>query len=314
MKVLVVGAGVVGQVYGHHLATGGAEVTFLVKPEHAAALEGGATLYPLNRRRKTSPVSFTDFRLLTDVTAVAGQRWNHVYLAMSSTGLRAGDWFRTLAAGLGHATLVLLQPGPDDRRFVEAHVAPEAIVQGIITLIGYQAPLPGEARFPRPGVAYWFPPLASSPLSGPRAREVVAALRGGGLPARRIADAGPMAAFGTALMMPLLAALERAGWTFGGLRGSGLLPAASRAAGEALEVMAHHQRRRAPWPLRAFHHPLLIRTALAMLPRLMPFDLEAYLRAHFTKVGDQTRDLLHTYRALGEHAGLPTDGLAQLTA
>lgn len=35
MKVLVVGAGAVGQVVAHHLAAGGAEVEFYVKPAYA---------------------------------------------------------------------------------------------------------------------------------------------------------------------------------------------------------------------------------------------------------------------------------------
>lgn len=36
MKVLVVGAGSVGQVLGAHLQAGGAQVEFLVKPAYAA--------------------------------------------------------------------------------------------------------------------------------------------------------------------------------------------------------------------------------------------------------------------------------------
>jgi ketopantoate reductase len=33
MRALVVGAGAVGQVYGHHLARGGADVAFYVRPK-----------------------------------------------------------------------------------------------------------------------------------------------------------------------------------------------------------------------------------------------------------------------------------------
>jgi len=56
----------------------------------------------------------------------------------------------------------------------------------------------------------------------------------------------------------------------------------------------------------------VVRLALAVAPRLMPLDLETYLRVHFTKVGDQTRDFLRTYTSLGEAAGLPTGALARL--
>jgi 2-dehydropantoate 2-reductase len=316
MRALVVGAGAVGQVYGHHLARGGAEVSFLVKPAHAAELAGPLTLYPLNRsaRERTRPVAGEGFGVLTDPAATSRARWDQVYLAVSSTALRAGDWFARLAPGLGDATLVLLQPGPDDRRFLEGHLPAARIVQGVITLISYRAPLPGESRFPRPGVAYWFPPLAPSPMSGPRVDAVLAALRAGGLPARRHRNIGAVSGFPTALLMPLMAALERAGWSFRTIREPGRLAVAARAAREALRVMADHEGRPAPWPLRLVNRPLAVRLALALAPRLMPLDIEAYLRAHFTKVGDQTRDFLHTYARLGRAAGLPTEALAQLEA
>ena len=314
-RVLVVGAGAVGQVYGRHLARGGAAVTFLVKPAHAAELAGGLTLYPLNRprRQRAQPVRFTDFQSLTDVSAAAAERWDQVYLTVSSTALRAGDWFARLAAGLGPATLVLLQPGPGDRRFVEERVPAAQIVQGVITVISYRAPMPGETRFPEPGVAYWFGPLAKSPLSGPRSDAVVAALRAGGLPARRNPELAKSSTFPTAMFMPLLAVLEKAGWKFGVVREPARLALAARAGDEALQVMARHQGQKAPLALRLLNHPLAVRLVLAVAPRLMPFDLERYLQVHFTKVGDQTRDFLRTYLALGRDAGLPTEALAQLT-
>jgi len=314
-RVLVVGAGAVGQVYGHHLARGGAAVTFLIKPAHAPELAGGLTLYPLNRprRQRAQPVRFAGYGVMTDVAAAAAERWDQVYLTVSSTALRAGDWFARLAAGLGPATLVLLQPGPDDRPFVEARVPAEQIVQGVITVISYRAPMPGETRFPRPGVAYWFGPLAKSPLSGPRSPAVVAALRAGGLPARRSRELARSAAFPTAMFMPLLAVLEKAGWKFGVVREPARLALAVRAGGEALRVMARQQGESAPLALRLMNHPLVVRLVLAVAPRIMPFDLESYLQVHFTKVGDQTRDFLRTYLALGRGAGLPTEALAQLT-
>jgi 2-dehydropantoate 2-reductase len=142
---------------------------------------------------------------------------------------------------------------------------------------------------------------------------VVAALRAGGLPARRHRDIAPGSAFPTAMLMPLLAVLERAGWKFDVVRERERLALAARAGEQALQVMARHQGQRPPLALRLVNHPLAVRLVLAVAPRIMPFDLEAYLQVHFTKVGDQTRDFLRTYLALGRGAGLPTDALAQLT-
>ena len=61
---------------------------------------------------------------------------------------------------------------------------------------------------------------------------------------------------------------------------------------------------------------LLLRRALfRLLPlaaRLVPFDLEAYLRVHFTKVHAQTRLMLEEYVALGRRLGLPVAQLELL--
>jgi ketopantoate reductase len=315
-RALVVGAGAVGQVYGYHLARGGAQVSFLVKPEHAPELEAGLTLYPLNRApwRRGTPIAWREYGVVTGAAAVAAERWDEVYLAMSSTALRRGDWFAALARVIGGATLVLLQPGPEDRRFVARHLTDEQIVEGIITLISYRAPLADETRFPRPGVAYWFPPFANSPMSGARRASVLSTLHAGGLPARAIADVGRVAAFPTALMMPLLAVLEQAGWSFSRLRAPDRLALAARAGQEALAVMARHRGQAAPRLLRLVARPLAVRLAMRLASWAMPFDVETYLRVHFTKVGDQTRDFLRTYLALGRSGGQRTDALALLSS
>jgi 2-dehydropantoate 2-reductase len=151
-------------------------------------------------------------------------------------------------------------------------------------------------------------------MSGERRTAVLAALRAGGLPARAHRDVAAVSAFPTALLMPLLAVLEQAGWSFRAMREPGRLALARQAAGEALQVMSRHSHsgRSAPLPLRLANRPLFVRLLLRVAPLVMPFDVESYLRVHFTKVGDQTRDFLRTYLRLGREAGLPTDGLAQL--
>jgi len=213
---------------------------------------------------------------------------------------------------MGSATLVLLQPGPDDRSFVLQRVPAAHVVQGRISIISYRAPLPGETRFPEPGVAYWLPPLAASPMSGPPARlqPVLASLRRGGLPARRHRDAARGTPFPTAMFMPLLAVLEEAGWSFQRLRQGDRLRRAWRAGCEAMAVTARREGRRPPPWLRLCGRPLIVRALMRLAPVVMPLSLEAYLHAHFTKVGDQTRDFLRGYLHHGRAAGLPVDDLS----
>jgi ketopantoate reductase len=315
MRALVVGAGAVGQPYGRHLHLGGAEVTFLVKPRHARELEGGMSLYPLNdRRHRTIPVRFREYELVTSAREVAASRWDQVYLTVSSTALR-GDWLPELLAAVGDATIIALQPGLDDRALILRHLPEERLVAGLISLISYAAPLPGETRFPEPGVATWFPPLAPSPFSGPSPRvdAVVAALRAGGFPARRHPDVGKLSGFPSALMMPYLVALEASGWTFAGLRAGGHLATAARAAREAMAAVAtRHGRRPALLALAA--RPLVVRSGLWLGRLVVPLDLETYLRVHFLKVGDQTRMMMDRYVELAHEHGLEAGALEELRA
>lgn len=317
MRALVIGAGAVGQVYGQHLASGGAEVGFLVKPEHAEETRAGFTLYPLNRRRRRrgDPERFTGYTVYASIPDAAREHWDQVYLAMSSTALRDGSWLAELALRIGGATIVLLQPGPEDRDFLLRHVPEDRVVQGIITLIGYRAPLPGEARFPAPGVAYWFPPLSPSPMSGSTARveAVVAALRGGGLPARKVRDVSTRVHFVVAFMMPVFAVLESVGWRFHRFRQSEHLALALRASREAMDVVAHTRAQRPPLALRLVARPIFVRALLRLAPLMVPFDLESYLQAHFTKVGDQTRDFLRSYLAWGRSGGIRIDALERVS-
>ncbi len=315
-RALVVGAGAVGQPYGRHLQKGGTEVAFLVKPRHAEELRGGATLYPLNRlARRTTPVRWGDYQVLTSAEEVGRSRWDQVYLTISSTALH-GPWLPELARHLGDATVIVLQPGLEDREVVERHVAGERIVQGLISLVSYPAPLPGETRFPEPGIAYWFPPLSPSPFSGPSARvdEVVEALDAGDFPATRHPDVSKLAGFPNALMMPYLVALEAAGWTFDGLRAGDHLGRASRASREAMAVVERKHGNRRPAALALAARPFVLRTGLSIGRLVVPFDLETYFRVHFTKVGDQTRAMMARYIELARHEGLPSQALEELCA
>lgn len=310
MRVLIVGAGAVGQVFGHHLALGGADVTFLVKPKYADDCRRGFTLYPLDRKPPPAQ-QLAGCGVITSPHEAAATRWDHIYITVSSTALRAGSWLTELAAATGDAAIVFLQPNLDDRAFLTSVVAPARVVDGTIGFIAYHAPLPGETRFPAPGLAYWFPP-APSPFSGARATDVVSALRRGKLPARHVSDVTRAAPFQSAVLYAYLTALEGAGWSFSELRGGDRLKLAGRGATQALAIVAHQLGCRVPWMIRLAARPLVGRIALRLAPRIVPLDLETYLRVHFTKLADQTRAGMHSYIAHGQQAGLPVDAIEQL--
>lgn len=316
MRALVIGAGAVGQAFGRHLQLGGAEVTFFVRDKYRAAAERGFDMYVLHGRRRIEPVRFEGFAVVSRPEEVAARRFDQVYLTVSSPALE-GPWLPELIAAAGDATIVALQPGNDDRAVLRAAGVPEdRLVSGMITLISYAAPLPGETRFPRPGMAYWFPPLAPNPFSGPRERTaaVIAALRAGKLPARRRRDVPGMVAFPSAVLMPYLVALELAGWSLRELGRGAAGRLGARGAREALAATAAVEGRRPPLGARMLARPRVLRLALAAARRMMPFSLEVYLREHFTKVRAQTLAFVAGYIAKGKRAGARVAALEELLA
>jgi hypothetical protein len=82
MRALIVGAGSVGQVFGHHLARGGAEVSFLVKPKYADDCRRGFTLYPLGRRPPRAQ-AFAAAGVLTAPEEAAGTAWDQIVVAVA---------------------------------------------------------------------------------------------------------------------------------------------------------------------------------------------------------------------------------------
>lgn len=320
-NILIVGAGAVGQTYGFHLARGGARVSYLVKDKYRAQLERGFLLY--RHRLLGSPriIHWSDFGAFSlDALAEVGEKhWDQVWLCIPSTGL-AGEWLEALCAQIGEATLVSLLPGLEDFERIDRVYDPEKIVSGLITLIAYQAPLPGEEL--RPGVAFFVPPMTPTPFSQPastldislqrRAQQVVRALKAGGCPARADAKTPQLGAFAAAVLVPSMAGLEAAGWTLKSFRKSPLLALSSRAAREAQQIAAAELGAKIPFILRFIRRSTLLGTGLGLAPRVLPFDLEAYLKFHFSKVGQQTRQMIAAYIRLGEERELPTRALSTL--
>ncbi|HHO50926.1 MAG TPA: hypothetical protein ENK18_08660 [Deltaproteobacteria bacterium] len=313
MKILVVGAGAVGQTLGYHLARGGAEVSFLIKPEHASAAEGGYTLYDLGAGGRAAPLSFTDLTILTSIDQLQGERFDMVLITVSSSALRSGSWLAELVAAAGEATICGLQPGLGDWDHVRGIAGADRVVWGLIELIAYQAPLEGE-QVPEPGIAFWIPRLLLFPFSGPDARTqaIVSAFRAGGLRSKQVSDTTALTATGAPFLNLHMAALESVGWSLSALRADReLLALSARAVGQATAVAAHELEIEVPLWVRLLR-PWQVRLLLWAAPGLVPLELEAYLAFHFTKVGAQTQASLERWIDSARSAGLDHDALVQL--
>jgi hypothetical protein len=308
-NILLIGAGAVGQAYGFHLQQGGAEVTFFVREKYRTELAEGLLVSCLSGKHKGSH-RFSGYELCTTVAEVAATDWDQVWLCISSPALY-GDWLAPLIDAIGQASLIMLQPGMNDYEHVTALVPRERVVYGMITLASFHAPLAGGAG--DPAMTWWFPPFSSAPFSGEseRTQPIVKLLKRGGMAAKHVRDVVPQMRIGSGILMPVIAALEAAGWQFTTIRTGGFLSWAGQAARTATQVSIPGRQRFFIWFVT---QSWVLRLIILLAPLVAPFNLQAMLKAHFVKVGDQTRAMLNVYIDRATQRDLKTDALRTLLA
>lgn len=310
MQILIVGAGAVGQVYARHLAAAGHSITFFAKPRYVDELADGLALHRLLHFRTHSEV-WRDYQVISTVAEIAARPWDQIWLCIASDALRSPLATEVLAQS-GAATVVCLQPGPEDGDRISAQLAnPAQMVQGLITFISYQSPLPGRSG---PwGMAYYLSALAPGLFSGETARvqAVVQALKQGGMAARAVRDLDEVAGGSEGFLIPLIAGLEQNGWKLAGFAGSPAFARARAAALEALAILAA-ARGASVGPQRLLLSRPATSALLFLAPKILPLALEPYLEYHFSKVGLQTRQMLESYIAMGRRQSLPVDRLQEL--
>jgi predicted dinucleotide-binding enzyme len=311
VRVLLVGAGSVGQVYGRHFQRGGAEVRYLVRPKYVAACAEGFVLHQFAGGSREQ-IRFQPDRVSGSAADAARGGVDVVVLCMSIAGLK-GPWLDELLAHIGDASVLSLVPGLAARDWLLDRVPEERLLTGIITLLAYPGPMAGQAF--ESGTAYWFPPLSPSPIEGSadRVRPVVDCLKHGGQPATVGAGVPAKSAVGTSMFMPLIASLELANWSFAGLKDPARLEGACTGAREAMAVVSSRLEI-APPMARHMMRPFIIRTVLWFAPRVVPFDIEQFLAVHFSKVSAQTRIFLDDWIGQGAELGVEVPTLSHLAA
>ena len=230
-------------------------------------------------------------------------------------GLEAGRSVDELLAAAGDAAIVSLQPGSWVRERLRAA---KTLVRGGITIVAWTAPLEGSAdpveqRSP-PATAYWLPPLAKTNFSSPdraAARAAADGLARGGCPAGVVRDVGTTMAFASAILMPMIAALEAAGWSLAQLRRSRWLGAGLGGARAMIAITAKRLGARGPLIAPLLRGPLAW-PAVVLAPHVVPFDLETYLQFHFSKVGAQTRMMIAKTIEEGREVGVDAGPLPAL--
>jgi 2-dehydropantoate 2-reductase len=303
-RILIVGSGAVGAVFGEHLTRAGARVNFLVRNPDGANARMPRALHQLHLAGRPSTV-----HQMLDTSAQLQGRWDQCWLCLPSTALDS-DWLHQELDKLDPGVeLINWTPDLEDRARLEERLQ-RPVSMGLIGFVSYQSPLPGETR-PGEGIAYWLPPRAAT-LENTRAGERAAnLLKNGGLWARRSRNLPWLAARLSAVMITLVAALEREQWSLEHLRRSPHLDTATRAAREAMAVGAAYLDTRVHWSGQ-LPRTGLYRGLLKTVPPLAPFNLENYLGYHFAKVADQTRLMLDTWIAEGHKRNVEVTYLEEL--
>ncbi|MFO0554127.1 MAG: 2-dehydropantoate 2-reductase N-terminal domain-containing protein [Polyangiaceae bacterium] len=317
MKIVIVGAGAVGQVYGHHLAKGGAEVSVFVKPKHQREAERGFVLTRIPWMGPRVTEKFVPARVLTSSAELAAMpRVDQVWLCVPTPALDDALLHDVCVVGAPRASAVVLSPGYFVRKKVEDALGAARCVFGIIGMSSYHAPLEGstdprELETPA-GLAYFLVPTMLSGVSERRALDAVSTLRAGGCPTKLVSDAASEQVMSSSTLMPIVASLEVAGWSMSTFRGDAELAAlTANSMRESAAIASALVGRAVPWTTSLLG-ALTLRAAGFFAPRVSPFDIEAFLRVHFTKVGEQTRMLLGATLVEGRRLRLSTAALTEL--
>ena len=307
MHILIVGAGAVGQTYGLHFSQGGASVSFLVKPHHDIPDSLPLWQHGMIRKRLQPKIlsGFSVYRDLDDLPSDIDQVW----LTMASDALGA-EWLMALKSAVPENTAVFgLQPGLKDDGLL-ADIFGERALKGVIGFLAYQSPLPG--REGPEGIAYLLPPTAGAigPKEHPAVQIAQRILREGGMKVSRSGELQQTYGRASALSITHMAALEVGGWTFKGFRSKDVKALASEASDEALRIVDRYQGR------EPAENSMFVAGLGPMISRLaslfIALPLETYLQYHFTKVGNQTREMLDTYIELGRSYNMKVSALLVL--
>lgn len=302
-RILIIGSGAVGAVYGHYLASAACRVTYLVRDRNSDNARMPRTLhhYPL----VGAPRPRSQY---LRVVTLADSSYDQVWICLPSTAL-ADPWLAKQLTRIGAQTPVLLwTPDMRDKARIEG-LHPGPLTRALIGLISFQTPLPGEST-PSAGIGYLAPPRSAVIENTDAGKQAAGWLRQGGLSVTLMNDLPVHTARMTALLQPAIAALEVCGWSLAALRQSKWLRIASDASNEARHIGEHYLGARQTRSLPG--KTLAMRSLLWLAPPLSPFPLETYLHYHFAKVGAQTREMFDGWISGGHEAGLPTASLEAL--
>jgi hypothetical protein len=318
MKVLIVGCGAVGQVFGLYLQKAGVELGCYDRPvpidRLKQALEHeGLPLFQISHSHKRNPIPhrLKNYQVVTDVVECQRFKPDQIWFAIPSP-IYYSAWFREFLQEVPSERVVCFAPEGKRDEFLQEGGG-DRLVFGGITFMAWQGDLEGSSGRPE-GVNYWLPPLGI-PLMGTEkgCREVKELLKKAGLRTMlKKQDYGKTLASMTAVISAFVAGLELSGWSFGAFRKSPWLKRAACASREGALSQLSKSGIFTRMLLGILCSSVGFFFVTLLLPLIFPFNLEKYLKFHYLKTRDQTLTLLDVFARDGERRGLPVGNIRRL--
>ncbi len=318
MKVLIVGCGAVGQVYGLFLQQAGVALGYLDRPAKVEELKealghAGLPVYQVTRAHRRDPIPhrLEHYQVVAGVAESQRFQPDQIWFTVPSQAYYS-EWFKEFVQQVPAEQVVCFAPEGARPEFFPPDSGKERLVFAGTTFMAWQGSLDGGGGREE-GVNFCISPVGI-PLAGPEkaCREVGQVLQKAGFRFTIGKPGSHAQAVTTALMTAFTVGLELAGWSLRAFRRS---PCLKQAAGAAREAVLGQLP-----GANAFTRTLLHVTVLTaafylvalVLPLLFPFDVEKYLQFHYTKTKDQSLTLLDLFEKDGISRGLPVDNIKAL--
>ena len=317
MKVLIVGCGAVGQVFGLFLQKAGVELGLYDRPAIAAKLKqaqklGGLPLFQITNSHRRDPIAhrLTKYMVIADAAEARRFAPDQIWFTVPSP-VYYTEWFREFLQEVPSDRVVCFVPEGGRPEFFPKDGRDRLVFGGTAFVAWQGGPEGGGGR--AGGINFWRPPLGI-PLAGEESacREVGLILKkaGFGYTVGK-ADSRAQAAT-TAAMTAFVAGLELSGWSLREFRKS---PWLKRSAGACREAVLGQLPGAGAFQRALLGVPVLSAAfylVAIFLPLLVPFELEKYLKYHYTKTREQSIGLLELFIKDGERRNRPVEKIREL--
>jgi len=307
MRVLMVGFGAVGQVFGLFLQKAGVELGCHDRPaateKMKQALEhNGLSLFQVQSRGKPPLAHRLDnFQVLADITECQRFKPDLIWFTVPSP-VYYSEWFRTFLQQVPAEHVACFTPEGRRAEFFLPGTG-RHVVFGGVTFMAWQGDLDGGGGQPN-AVNFWLPPLGI-PLQGTEksCSTVKQLLQKGGFKVTVGKADSSQQASTTAVMTAYVAGLELSGWSLSQFRKSPWLSRSARAANEAALSQIGRPGLSTKLSIGMLCSSTVFFLITSLLPLIFPFDIEKYLKFHYLKTRDQTLALLEVFALDAEKQG-----------